>query len=394
MVYYNNQDGDDDNNDDYDWSSGSTTANAVCVALDDYEVAEDGADEFDDEDEEDRRHLSSDSNDNDSFGGSLGCNVDGTYVIAAFQSSSCDGNYFACIVDDFDDYNDQHNAIGCQTLYEDGDEVSIDNVYMLLNNSWSCDLRLYPNGCPDPFGILEKYDFALRTVAHGGNAQRAYQNMLLKTPLYIVSYCLLAMTLLIFVIMYLVHNETRVVDSKGGKNVTGYLRCLGEDIALAFAAVCAFLAVHWQAFVVWLTAKTNQLRNKYFTKDGSWKKKGDDDDNDDGNDEEQPSYTKGTKKKKSSKSKAKMIADDDDINIKSNSNSTEESDDSYVKVADDGEVLTNNKKNVVSTTPTKSTMASKLAKNRSLPAGVPHVLSKDEERLEMSLSDTLSGTWA
>jgi len=431
VVYYNNQDGDDDNNDDYDWSSGSTTANAVCVAIEDFVVEEeydeegdgdaDGADEFDDDqEEEERRHLSSDSQDNDAFGGSLGCGVDGGYVIAAFQSSSCDGNYFAGIVDDFEDYNEQHNAIGCHLLYDDGEEVSVNNVYMLLNNSWSCDLRLYPNGCPDPYGILEKYDHALRTVAHGGNAQRAYQNMMLKTPFTILSWCLLAMTVFIFVVTYLVHNAARAIESKGGNNVTGYLRCLGEDISIAFWCLCAFIAVQWKAFVGWLTSKKNQVRDHFFHQDGTWKKKDDGNDNDDNHgDEEQPSYTKGTtKKKKRSKSKssksqakARRIAEEHDINIKSDSQSTEESDDSdYVKVADDGEVITtttNNNNKAASPTPTKSTAvastttttttkssnddaATKLMKNRSLPVGT----SKDEEPFELSIYDTVSGTWA
>merc|ERR1719162_2785285 len=52
VVYYNNQDEDDDNNNDYDGSLGSTTANAVCVALDDYEVAEE---EYNEEKEEEDR---------------------------------------------------------------------------------------------------------------------------------------------------------------------------------------------------------------------------------------------------------------------------------------------------------------------------------------------------
>jgi len=443
VVYYNNQDGDDDNNDDYDWSSGSTTANAVCVEIEDFVVEaeyeeDEGAEEFDDDadadaEEEDRqrqRHLSSDSQDEDAFGGSLGCGVDGGYVIAAFQSSSCDGNYFAGIVDDFEDYNDQHNGIGCHLLYDDGEELSVNNVYMLLNNSWSCDLRLYPNGCPDPYGILEKYDHALRTVAHGGNAQRAYQNMMLKTPLTILSWCLLALTVCIFVITYLVHNAARAMESKGGNNTMGYLRCLGEDISIAFWCLCAFIAMLWAAFVVWLISKKDQVRDHFFHPDGTWKKKGDNDNdnNNDGGDEEQPytrssSYTKGTKTKKkksrsksrstskSKQAKARKIAKEQDINIKSDSQSTEESEDSsdYVKVADNGEVMTtttNNNKASSSTTPKKSTAvaastttttksskndaaaATKLMKNRSLPVGT----SKDE--CEMSISDTLSGTWA
>merc|ERR1719162_808472 len=115
---------------------------------------------------------------------------------------------------------------------------------------------------------------------------------------------------MIFVITYLVHNAARAKESKGGNNTMGYLRCLGEDISIAFWCLCAFIAMLWAAFVVWLTSKKNQVRDHFFHPDGTWKKKGDDNDNNDGGDEEQP-YTKGTKKKKkrskskSSKSQAK-----------------------------------------------------------------------------------------
>ena len=98
-----------------------------------------------------------------------------------------------------------------------------------------------------------------------------------------------------------------------------------------------------------------------------------------------------------------MLANDHGITIKSNSNSTKESDNSYVKITDDIEVLTSNK-NVSHTPTTKATTvaasstsssSNTFGKNWSMPAvQVPPALSKDEERLESSLSDILSGTWA
>lgn len=224
VVYTYDGNGDDDgggNNDDYDGSS----VNSACTEIE-YEGSDDYVSGNDDE------NSNSGSNDNDEYSGTLGCSADGSYVIAAFQSSSCDGNYFAGIVDEFEEYNKQHNSIGCHKIYHNHGEVSTESVYMLLNNSWSCDLRLYPNGCPDPYGKKEKFDFAMRTVAHGGNPHRAYQNMVLKTPLHVTSWTLLVITVILFVITYLVKNESRAIQSKGGRNILGYLRCLGEDMTI------------------------------------------------------------------------------------------------------------------------------------------------------------------
>lgn len=224
-----NYDGDDnDGNANNDDGYGSS-ANAVCSEIE-YDA---GSDANNNEDEEEQ----SGSGDNNQFSGTLGCAPDGQYVIAAFQSSSCDGNYYAGVVDTFEEYNKQHDAIGCHKIYQDGDEMSVENVMKLLSNSWSCDLRLYPNGCPDPYGEKEKYDFAMRTVAKGGNSQRAYQNMILKRPFRITSWVMFAATVMIFIFTYLVKNESRAIKSKGGRNVLGYLRCVGEDIALSWNAL-------------------------------------------------------------------------------------------------------------------------------------------------------------
>jgi hypothetical protein len=227
IVYYEDGDQDDNSN----GENGGTSANAACVEID-YE----GGDTDTEDDEDNDNEGSQDSN--DGYTGTLGCAADGSYVIAAFQSSSCDGNYFSGTIDDsFTEYNEQHSSIGCHEIYKYGNETSVESVIALLENSWSCDIQLYPNGCPDPFGQKEKFDYALRTVAHGGNPTRAYQNMMITNPLHIATWVMLALTAIIFIVVYLKKNKKRVM-SKGGKNFTGYCRVLKEDIING-----------WEAFV-------------------------------------------------------------------------------------------------------------------------------------------------
>ncbi|VEU40008.1 unnamed protein product [Pseudo-nitzschia multistriata] len=237
VVYnYNGEDNGSNDNANNEDGNGSS-ANEICVEI------EYGSG-YDDNVNEDQSGSGSGSNDNNEFSGTLGCGPDGEYVIAAFESSSCDGNYFAGIVNNFDEYNEQHSAIGCHNIYQYGNEASVEDVTMLLSNSWSCDRRLYPNGCPDPYGKKQSYDFAIRTVAHGGNAERAYRNMMLKLPLHIVSWVLLALTVTVFILTYLVKNESRAIESKGGRNFVGYLRCIGEDIVTGWGCFCT-LIVNW-----------------------------------------------------------------------------------------------------------------------------------------------------
>eukprot|EP00537_Pseudo-nitzschia_pungens_P003358 CAMPEP_0172366148 /NCGR_PEP_ID=MMETSP1060-20121228/13748_1 /TAXON_ID=37318 /ORGANISM="Pseudo-nitzschia pungens, Strain cf. cingulata" /LENGTH=497 /DNA_ID=CAMNT_0013089875 /DNA_START=14 /DNA_END=1504 /DNA_ORIENTATION=+ len=263
---YDDYDNDGNGNANDDDSTG-LTANAVCVEID-YEAGDDDSD--DDSDDENNGGGSNDksgSNDNDGYSGTLGCGPNGEYLISAFQSSSCDGNYFAGVVNEFEEYNEQHNSIGCHNIYEKDNEVSVENVTMLLSNSWSCDLRLYPDGCPDPYGKKEKYNFAIRTVVHGGNPKRAYRNMLLKAPLHIASWVLLVVTILIFFLTYLVKNESRAIESKGGKNTMGYLRCIGEDIAISWGHFCEWVSEKWRTFVALTGMKWNGMIGRTSTED-------------------------------------------------------------------------------------------------------------------------------
>lgn len=199
----------------------SATANAICVEI-----------EKDDE----RRELNSrDQDDEDGYVSTLGCDADGNYVIAGFEANTCDGNYFSDIIDTFDQYNKQHDSVGCHQIWGRHKKNSYSNLEFLLTNSWSCDLDLYPNGCPDPYGEKERWDYAIRTVAHGGNARLAYKNMIYKRPLRIVSWIFAVVATITLVASYLIRNRDRI-RSKGGKH-KGVLRCLLEDClshAIAF----------------------------------------------------------------------------------------------------------------------------------------------------------------
>ena len=178
--------------------------------------------------------------------------------------------------------NDQHNVIGCQTLYgEDSDELSVENVYILLNNSWSCDLRLYPTGCPN---MILRYG----TVVHGwGQCPTGVSQNMLRSKHRCLSSVIVcwhwrswSLSSCIWSIMKHVPLTRKVGKTKHPRICTLSWR---KDSALAFAAVvCAFLAVQctgWHALVVWWIATKKQLRAQYFNKDGdkdgSWKKKGD-----------------------------------------------------------------------------------------------------------------------
>lgn len=146
-----------------------------------------------------------DNNNEDGSTSSLGCDSSGNYVICLFSGNSCDGNYFLSNLDTFDTYNDQYANIGCVGV----DNINTDALYTLLSNSWTCDIRLYPNSCPDPYGKKSQYDFALRTASHGGNAMLAYNNMEWKRPLRIFSWILMILSGVMLGVMYYITKRGR-----------------------------------------------------------------------------------------------------------------------------------------------------------------------------------------
>lgn len=225
-VYYGDDYGGNNGNGDDAYYEAS---NAQCVAID-YDDQYNGQQQ-----NQQQNNGQSGSGDGYGYSSSLGCDAEGNYVMATFASDVCDGNYFLEIEDNFKSYNRQHKNIHCHKIWTRSSASSYYNIEYLLNNSWSCDLDLYPNGCPDPYGEKARYDFAVKTVSKGGNARLAYTQMKFKQPLRFLSFVFGAAAIGIMAFTYIVKNRDRI-HSKGG-SVRGYLRCLIEDMTVSFKAV-------------------------------------------------------------------------------------------------------------------------------------------------------------
>jgi hypothetical protein len=225
-----------------------SASNSNCVGIDDVPDDDDGEADADAEEQNGSRDRKLGSggqdNQNGGYSSSLGCDVNGNYIIAAFQGGSCDGNYFLKSLDSFDSYNDQHNNIGCRSIWtDDGNEFYANNNYMatytLLKKSWACDPRLYPNECPDPYGEKGRYEYAFRIAAHGGNGLRAYHNETLRRPLRIVSYVLFGLMLVVLILTYFIKNYRRIMKCERRVTAKGCERVVREDVAAGFLGLVA-----------------------------------------------------------------------------------------------------------------------------------------------------------
>lgn len=160
----------------------------------------------------------------------MGCSARGVFALATFEGDYCHGSDFSDIVDPLTAYNRQMGKMGCHKIWGSGGFRSSDAASSLLANSWSCDLDLYPNGCPDPYGKKKRYDYALRAVAHGQNPSWAVANMQLKRPLRIVSWLLIVLGAFFVVFGYNVRHRHRMAAHGGG--LRGFFRVMSEDLHL------------------------------------------------------------------------------------------------------------------------------------------------------------------
>lgn len=164
---------------------------------------------------------------NNYMSSTMGCAAHGRFAIATFQGEYCKGSDFYDIIDPFRQYNRQMDRIGCHKIWR-RNFGSSDVATKLLKYSWSCDLNLYPNGCPDPYGKKANYDYALNAVAHGLSPKWAVVNMKLKLPLLILSWIFVIIGLFLVILGYHVQNRDRMASNGGG--LRGFFRVLSEDI--------------------------------------------------------------------------------------------------------------------------------------------------------------------
>jgi hypothetical protein len=137
----------------------------------------------------------------------LGCSSSGEFTLAYFDGNSCDGNYFVGAQSN-DKYNSAFESVKkCQN-------VDKTTVYNLLMNSWACDIRLYPNGCPDPYERKAYYEYALSVAHNKGNAVMAYRHLVWKDEIRALSWGLFTATLCILFAAFSV--KTCVIKKKKG----------------------------------------------------------------------------------------------------------------------------------------------------------------------------------
>ena len=206
-----------------------TNSNCVCMEEDgygDYYWIDD-----EEQEDEDRRRLSGSHHSSDAqYTSTMGCDANGEYVMALFEGDGCDGNYFTQAIDNnMTTYNKQHESIGCHALYkvDDYDYINYSRVVELLKNSWTCDVTLYPDSCPDPYGKKKHYGYAMRQAQHGINPVWAMRVSEWRVPLHAASGIMFVITLLVLFVTYIVKNADRIKAGGGGWKV-GF-RCLCED---------------------------------------------------------------------------------------------------------------------------------------------------------------------
>jgi len=259
-YYYENQasqvngGNQDNNNQDDGQNYYSEPSNADCLAYYDY-APPDMDDDYaqwqnggNNQNQNQNRKLSSGSEDysQQGYSSTLGCSGDGKYVMSIFQGNSCDGNNFIQDINKFRAYNRQHNHVGCHSLWHSGSsETTYENMRELLSNSWSCDTKVYPHQCPDPYGEKARYEYALRTAAHGGNPMAAYRNSLMRRPIRILSWIMLLITICVLLVTYNVKNHKRIMDRGGGWKVS--LQCLREDGKVRWASATAAAQIYWES---------------------------------------------------------------------------------------------------------------------------------------------------
>ena len=163
----------------------------------------------------------------DGSSSALGCTVDGKFGIATFGDEYCDGNYFYSI-EALHSYTNRIKT-GCHLVYGRNGWVSgsSEGVEELLSNSWSCDIELYPHGCPDPYGKKKIKANALHAASKGWNPSLAYNNSRFKRPIRITAWFFLVLGIFFFLFSYRLSNKDRIKKRGGG--LRGMILVARED---------------------------------------------------------------------------------------------------------------------------------------------------------------------
>ena len=201
----------------------------------------------------DRRDLKSgDNNKNsDSMSTTMGCAEDGSFANAKFLGDDCDGKYFLNLTDSLNKYNAAMRKVSCyqvwnyrkeytgsRALGQNYNDDQVNTTYgsiaeKLLLTSFSCDLELYPEACPNPYGLKAKYTSRMRSAAAASRkvTRRSSANATegaWQKPLVYFSCFLLVIAMVLGLYAYGVKNR-RYVEKEGG-GVGGFTKVAWSDV--------------------------------------------------------------------------------------------------------------------------------------------------------------------
>ena len=186
-----------------------------------------------------QRDLGSGDNNGDysnyGMSSTMGCSANGKYTVAMFEGQTCDGNYYLESTDDLTKYNRKMKGVRCRQIWnrfthskgaatytrmleENGDDDGGDDddyyavsynspAEYLLSHSWACDVSLYPEGCPDPYGLKSKYDAVLSAVSSGRSTSMTVFYMRLRKPFLVVSTLFMMAALALLSATYYLHRK-------------------------------------------------------------------------------------------------------------------------------------------------------------------------------------------
>ena len=175
--------------------------------------------------------LENEGNDDSYISSTLGCSADGNFAMANFQGQTCDGKYFLETVDNLRSYNRaiKVNCKGIWALNKHKSSSSASPAETLLRSSWACDIDMYPNGCPDPYGMKRKYTTVLRAASNGQPTGIAVANAQLKNPLRVASFLAFVAGVGLLSYSFYTKNKDKIQENGGG--FVGVVTTMRQNIA-------------------------------------------------------------------------------------------------------------------------------------------------------------------
>jgi hypothetical protein len=284
-----------DYDDAYGYGSSSSTSNSDCVAVDSnygrqlqqlphqdrrLSGSEDSGDDFVDYDGTDTSPQT--------VATTMGCAASATskfdkFVLAGFSDTSCMGRNFVETLDTYTNYNKAMRKVSCTRIWDLGsynrqnknnnnnndddgnNNNNNDDLYNaadddannrelnendnnqgytriyhsvaeeLLYQSWACDLSLYPEQCPDPYGLKRKYFNVLKAAKNGQPIQLAVWNARLRKPIQILTWFLFVVGAYLAIFAYSIRNRS-YIRSKGG-GIRGFAAVVWRDVVAAAVAL-------------------------------------------------------------------------------------------------------------------------------------------------------------